>query len=145
MFERKIQVRFSECDGLGHVNNTMYFNYFEDARVDLFRIFNPSLDLKKWNLIVASTACDFLAQVEYAQTLTVCTWIPRVGKSSFEVHHAMQNESGHWVARGKATMLAYDFVSQSAMALWDEIRDELEKHKNEPDGVPTMRSEPATR
>ncbi|MFB5189524.1 acyl-CoA thioesterase [Alicyclobacillus fastidiosus] len=139
MFTRAIQVRFSECDGLGHVNNTQYLNYMEDARMDVFRLFNPSLSLDKWNLIVASTRCDFLAQVTYAQQLTVSTWIPRIGNASFSVHHAIQDEAGDWVARAEAILIAYDYEAKSAIPIWETARMALEEHAVGPDGVPDLR------
>lgn len=139
MFSRTVQVRFSECDGLGHVNNGTYFNYMEDARIDVFRLFNPQLDLSKWNLIVASTRCDFLEQVKYAEILTVYTWISKIGNSSFVVEHAIQSESGLWVARGSATMIGYDYETKKSSPLTKEIRELLEKHHESPDGAPQLR------
>jgi acyl-CoA thioester hydrolase len=140
MFTYETTVRFSECDALGHVNNTVYFIYFEEARTEIFRIFNSSLDTKRWNLIVASTSCDFLSQVKYAEKLTVYTWIGRLGNSSFEVHHAIKNEKGVWVARGKATLLRFDFDQQKAVPLSESIREELLKHSKSPEDVPPLRS-----
>lgn len=140
MFTYETTVRFSECDALGHVNNTVYFIYFEEARTEIFRIFNSGLDTKRWNLIVASTSCDFLSQVKYAEKLTVYTWIGRLGNSSFEVHHAIKNKKGVWVARGKAILLRFDFEQQKAVPLSETIREELLKHSKGPEDVPPLRS-----
>ena len=139
IFERRIVVRFGECDGLGHVNNGTYFTYMEDARIDVFRLFNPSLDLKMWNLIVASTRCDFLAQVSYAEELTVYTWIPTLGNSSFTAHHAIRKADGTWAARGQAVLLAYDYKQEKPVPLWPEVRAALAGHGAEPEGAPALR------
>ncbi|KPV42097.1 acyl-CoA thioesterase [Alicyclobacillus ferrooxydans] len=139
MFERKVVVRFGECDGLGHVNNGTYFTYMEDARMDIFRLFNPSLNLDTWNLIVASTRCDFLAQVSYAEELTISTWISKLGNSSFVVDHALQKSDGTYAARGQAVMLAYDYDQQKPASLWPEVRAALSEHMNAPAGVPELR------
>jgi acyl-CoA thioester hydrolase len=140
MFERFITVRFGECDGLGHVNNGIYFTYFEDARIDIFRLFNPSLELPEWNLIVASAKGEFLKQVTYAQSIKVLTWISHVGNSSFVVEHGIQNEQGEWVARGQAVMLAYDYSANRPQPLWADVRDALALHTEAPAGVPSLRS-----
>lgn len=140
MFQKQLTVRFGECDGLGHVNNGTYFTYMEDARSDVFRLFNPALALNKWNLIVASTRCDFLAQVTYAETLTVFTWVSRCGSSSFTVDHALQNDAGAWVARGQAVLLAYDYASGQPQQLWPEVREQLTLHEQGPAGVPELRN-----
>ena len=36
-----LQVRFNECDALGHVNNAVYYTYMETARTELFRMLDP--------------------------------------------------------------------------------------------------------
>ncbi|WAH38073.1 acyl-CoA thioesterase [Alicyclobacillus dauci] len=139
MFTRNLQVRFSECDGLGHVNNATYFNYMEDARIEVFRMFNPSLSLDKWNLIVASARCDFLAQVTYADHLTVYTWVSHIGNSSFTLDHAIANEQGTWVARGQAALIAFDYTTQKASPITPEVRAQLASHGAAPEGVPALR------
>jgi len=139
MFKRSITVRFGECDGLGHVNNGTYFAYLEDARMDIFRLFVPGLQLSDWNLIVASTRCDFLAQITYAETITVHTWIGKIGSSSFVVEHAIVNTKGEWVARGQATLLAFDYVTKKPLPLWAKVRLLLESHSTALEGVPNLR------
>lgn len=139
MYQLEVAVRFNDCDALGHVNNAVYFTYFEECRKELFRVFNPELDTHNWNLIVASTRCDFLSEAVYAQKLTVYAWICKLGSSSFEVEHAMADEQGNWVARGKATLLGYDFHEKKAVKMSDEIRSQLQAHSTGPDGVPDMR------
>ncbi|MGB8955017.1 MAG: thioesterase family protein [Tumebacillaceae bacterium] len=140
MFTHDIVVRFSECDPLGHVNNANYFTYLEEARTEVFRLFNPDLRVRQWNLIVASTRCDFLHEVVYSDRITVCTWIGRLGTSSFEVEHAIRDEEGNWVARGKATLLGYDFAEKRAIPLTEEIRAKLLQHSDAPEGVPALRA-----
>ena len=140
MFTHDIVVRFSECDPLGHVNNVNYFTYQEEARTEIFRLFNPDLRVREWNLIVASTRCDFLHEVVYSQRITVYTWIGRLGTSSFEVEHAIRDEEGNWVARGKATLLGYDFAEKKAVPLTEEIRAKLLQHSDAPEGVPALRA-----
>jgi acyl-CoA thioester hydrolase len=139
MLQNDVSVRFNDCDALGHVNNAVYFTYFEEARKELFRIFNPDLDTRHWNLIVASTRCDFLRESVYAQKLTVYTWIGRLGSSSFEVEHAIADEAGNWVARGKAVLLGYDFANKKAVPMTEEIRQALLQHSEGPAGVPDLR------
>lgn len=140
MFTHDIVVRFNECDPLGHVNNAIYFTYLEEARTDVFRIFNPDMVMRDWNLIVASTRCDFLQEVLYLQKITVYTWIGRLGTSSFDVEHAIRDAEGNWVARGKATLLGFDFETKQGVPLTDEIRAKLLQHSDAPEGVPGLRA-----
>ena len=139
MFAKEIIVRFGECDGLGHVNNVVYFEYMEDARSDVFRLFNPALELKDWNLIVASARCEFLQQIKYAEKIRVYTWFGRLGQSSFDVEHGLQNELGVWVARGQATMIHYDYKLSKSTSIPLSIRVHMDEHRTAPEGVPALR------
>lgn len=139
MFVKSFVVAFSDCDGLGHVNHAKYFTYMEEARTDVFRLFNPTLAVDEWNLIVASARCDYLGQVRYAETLSVETWLSRVGNSSFTVDHAIFNESRACVARGQAVMIAFDYTAQKPMPIWPEVRAALQIHSTPAEGAPELR------
>lgn len=139
MFQHQIRVSFSDCDGLGHVNHAKYFTYMEEARADVFRLFNPNLDLHAWNLIVASARCEFLKQVQYAETLRVLTWVSRIGSASFTVEHAILNEAGDYAARGQGVMIAFDYAANKSQVIEQEIRVKLEEHMSGPIGAPGLR------
>lgn len=132
MFQHQITIRFKECDPLGHVNNVNYFAYFEEARNDIFRIFNPDLNIHDWNLIVASTQCDYIRELTYPQKVTVLTWIGHVGNSSFIVEQAIQNEDGHLAARGKAVLVHFDFKERKSIPLTTDIKEALLIHTESP-------------
>ncbi|WP_413376075.1 acyl-CoA thioesterase [Alkalihalobacillus sp. 1P02AB] len=138
MFKTDIIVRFNDCDSLGHVNNATYFTYFEEGRTGLFQIFNPTLEISSWNLILASTKCDYLHEVVYGQQLTVYTWVSRLGNSSFDVEHAIQDEDKNWVARGKAILACYNFDNKKATPLTNEIREKLLNYQTAPSGAPEL-------
>ncbi|PWI57046.1 acyl-CoA thioesterase [Sulfoacidibacillus thermotolerans] len=139
MFTSQTTVRFSECDGLGHVNNTTYYVYMEEARVEVFRLFIPTLELNSWNLIVAATRCDYLQQVKFAETITTYTWISHIGSSSLTIEHALQNDRGEWVARGQAVMIHYDYATQKTVPIEKHVRTQLQEHTLAPEGVPELR------
>ncbi|RFB42512.1 thioesterase family protein [Bacillus sp. dmp10] len=139
MFKHDITVRFNECDSLGHVNNANYFTYFEEARNELFKIFNPSLKVKSWNLMVASTQCDFIYETAYPQKVTVYTWISQIGNTSFQVEHVIQDEHQNWIARGKVNLVHFNFQLKKSIPLPKEIRGLLSEHTVAPKGVPMMR------
>ena len=92
MFAMKVTPRFYETDALGHINNTVLSNWFEAAREPVFRVFNPGLELGKWNLILARVAIDYVAQTHYGKEVEVRSWIGRIGNSSFVVEQEAWQE-----------------------------------------------------
>jgi acyl-CoA thioester hydrolase len=62
MYTYTLTPAFYDTDGLGHINNTRVPQWFEAGRNELFRIFTPDLDIKKWQLILARVEVDYLGQ-----------------------------------------------------------------------------------
>lgn len=127
MYSTTIMPAFFDTDGLGHINNTRVPQWFEAARNDLFRLFTPDLDMKKWQLIMARIEVDYLGELFYGRDVEVRTFVCKVGNSSFTVlQEAWQDEK--LAARGKAFMVRYDFANGRAMSLTDEQKGMLEVH-----------------
>lgn len=127
MIVTKITPAFLDTDGLGHINNTKLPVWFELGRNDIFRIFTPDLDLKKWELIVAKIEVEFKGELFYGEDVEIRTFIEKVGNSSFVVlQQAWQNAK--LGAEGKATMVHYDFSKKSSLPLTDEQKQKLNQH-----------------
>ncbi|QFU25029.1 acyl-CoA thioesterase [Shewanella eurypsychrophilus] len=123
-FSLAIQPRFNETDGLGHINNTVLPVWFEAAREPIFEIFNPSLDLSQWNLIVAGFTIAYTSPTNYGSAVSVKTWISRVGNSSFEV--AQQSwQGGKMTAEAKTTLVHYDYGIDKSQPISDGVKAQL--------------------
>jgi acyl-CoA thioester hydrolase len=102
-FSITFTVRFSETDAFGHLNNTVPFTYFEDARVAMLTSINYEIDANSQLLpVVADIQCDFIKQVFFKETITLYTKINTIGNTSFEIHYMAKNEQGEicFVGRG---------------------------------------------
>lgn len=102
----KEKVKFHEVDMMSVVNNAIYFNYFEDARVKYLQ------DLKsKYNLaeimtndsffIMAHNEIDYLLPAQFDDELIVHTKIEWIKNTSFSFKHIILNEKdGKTIAVG---------------------------------------------
>ncbi|MDQ7863754.1 acyl-CoA thioesterase [Peribacillus frigoritolerans] len=70
---------FPKTDALGHINNTSYFVYLEEARMKFFEALGLATNVESWNFLLASTKCDFIAQGYFNQPLTIRTSLTKVG------------------------------------------------------------------
>lgn len=130
MHEIEVYVRFSETDAAGHVNNTSYFLYMEEARTKFFNElgYGHHESLPGLNLILASTKCDYTAQSYAGQTLKVATTVSNIGNKSFTVEHLIINaDSGTIIAKGTATLVSFDFEQQKTMPIPEVVRTNLEQ------------------
>ncbi len=83
-FETQIDVRWGEMDALRHVNNTVYFRYFEDARVRLFFAMGLDGAANRYG-VLAHASCDFLKPLMYPARVTVGMKCVRIGRTSLEL------------------------------------------------------------
>lgn len=127
MLLHTIKPRFSDTDALGHISNTAFPIWFEEARTPLFEIYHPTLDVKSWPLIIARIELDLLAQTYWGDDVEIKTYINKLGNSSCEVaHEAWQKDK--IVAKGKAVMIYFDYENEKSQPIPDEVRKAIEQH-----------------
>ncbi|MFC5590308.1 acyl-CoA thioesterase [Sporosarcina soli] len=104
-----VQVRFSDTDMYGHLNNTVPFVYFEYARIEYLKCIglmndwlNP--DGKKIP-VVADLQCDYVKQVFFDEKLSIYVKAESVGNSSADIHYMAKNENEDIVFTGRGTMV----------------------------------------
>lgn len=127
MFHYTLQPRFSETDGLGHINNSALPVWLEEARFEIFRIFNPSLSMKTWNLILRKYEVDFIAQIWREHPVEVLTSIEQIGNSSLTVIQRVR-QGGRDVAVGRTVLVHFDYEAARPAPIPPEIRELLLPH-----------------
>jgi acyl-CoA thioester hydrolase len=108
-FFHPVKVRFSETDMFGHMNNTVPFTYFEEARIEFFK---SKGFMQEWVKpendtipVVADLQCDYLAQVYFAEELKLYVKAQRVGASSVDLHYMGKKQNGAICFVGRGTMV----------------------------------------
>ncbi|WP_404444215.1 acyl-CoA thioesterase [Sutcliffiella horikoshii] len=110
-FSHRVKVRFSETDMFGHMNNTVPFVYFEEARIEFFKSLGFMQDWTQAGSntipVVADLQCDFLQQVYFGDELEICVKANQVGTSSVDLHYLGRKGNGEpcFVGRGRMVQL----------------------------------------
>ena len=127
--EIDVYVRFCETDAAGHVNNTSYFIYMEEARTKFFKAVGYDKDNRgEMNFVVASAQCDYLAQAYANQTLTLSTRVSRIGTKSYTLAHEIKSaDTGAMIAAGSAVIVCFNFQTQQSEVIPPELRSILEQ------------------
>lgn len=129
MHELKVNVRFSETDALGHINNTSYFIYLEEARMKFFEALGLASNVEGWNFLLASTKCDFISQGYFNQLLSVRTYLTKVGTKSCELSHdILCSQTGETIAKGMAVLVCFNFNEQKSEPIPEMIKEKLVLH-----------------
>lgn len=131
-FYSEVRVRFSETDLFGHMNNTVPFAYFEQARIDLFEhygILMPDLSKKEAERvpIVADLQCDFLRQVFFNEKLKIYVKLVHIGNSSVDIHYMAKNEAGHICFVGRGNIVQITYATGKSAAFTEAEREAMKK------------------
>jgi acyl-CoA thioester hydrolase len=127
MFHLELEPRFSDTDALGHISNTSLPVWFEQARTPVFRIFHPTLEADTWPLIIARLEIDLMAQSYWHIPVRIKTGIGKIGNSSFHVvQEAWQGDKQ--IARGVAVLIHFDYETEKALPIPEDIKARLAEH-----------------
>ncbi|WP_025822067.1 acyl-CoA thioesterase [Shewanella marina] len=127
-FSLELSPRFNETDGLGHINNTVIPIWFEAGREPIFKIFNPSLALSEWNLIVAGFTIAYKAPTFFGQDVTITTEVIRIGNSSFDVKQCCW-QGDKLTAEATTAMVHYDYQTERSQPISEQIKSALLNNK----------------
>jgi acyl-CoA thioester hydrolase len=127
---KPLEVRWSDMDSMGHVNNANYFTYLEMARIDFLRHeAMPSgmkVDGKGFGLV--SIKCDFRKQIHYPAQLEIGTRVAYIGSRSFHIDQGIfLAGSETLMAHGHSVMCWVDYENERALELSAELKAMLEK------------------
>ena len=126
---RDIPVAWGDMDAFGHVNNTVYFRYFETARIALLehmKFSDPSIN-EGVGPILASTDCRFRLPLTYPDTVTAAAWIQEVTEDAFIMGYAVfSHHHDRVAAEGSGRIVAFDYGSGRKARLGQELRRTLE-------------------
>lgn len=133
----QVPIAWGDMDAFGHVNNTVYFRLFEDARIRFFEevgIGHLGPAAGGCAPILAATQCQFRVAMTYPDTARVETGISHVGRSSFTMRYRVHSErQGRLAAKGEGVVVWYDYAAQRSVALPDELRRRIEAMRVELD------------
>ncbi|MEV0948510.1 thioesterase family protein [Rhodococcus sp. NPDC049939] len=128
-FTYEIQVRWGDTDRLGHVNNTRFVEYMQEARVHFLLSELKAAGARARAMVVRRMDVEFLRPVtDDAGPLKVDVTVLRVGTSSYTIHHVITNRDGVVCGTGDAVMVAFDVKKNRPRPLSDAERAGLEQY-----------------
>jgi len=121
----RIPMRWGDMDAYGHVNNTVYFRYMEQARVEWIEAMRFPVRPGGSGPVIVNASCTFLVPMTYPGTVEVRTYVGHPGRSSFQTHVEMSVD-GTLYAEGAAKVVWMDTQTGKSVALPDEVRAALD-------------------
>jgi acyl-CoA thioester hydrolase len=124
----RIPIRWGDMDAMGHVNNTVYFRYMEQARIGWFDALVPEDEAwKSTGIVIANASCNFKRPLGYPGTVEVKVYTGKLGGSSVPTFYELVLAEDQAVyADGEATVVFIDMKTQKPVRIPEEIRKRLQ-------------------
>jgi acyl-CoA thioester hydrolase len=117
-----VPVRWGDMDAQGHVNNTVYFRYMEQARVEwLESLRTHAGDINGLGSVIVNASCTFLLPLSYPGVVDVRMYIDPPGRSSIDSHYELWMSDRRY-AEGSARIVWIDQRTQRSAPLPEQVR-----------------------
>ena len=121
---RAITTRWDDEDVYGHVNNVVYYSYFDTA-VNGFLLAATGTDTRRLDAVglVADKQCEFLRELRFPDDVEVGLSVTRLGTSSIVYRLAIfQGESDEPAALGRFVHVYVDAETRAVTPVPDVVR-----------------------
>ena len=114
-------IRWADMDMLGHVNNTSYFRYFEQARIEwIYGLQGPSKAFSGTGPVIVNASCTFLAPLVYPGDIEVRMYLGDPGRTSLGSYYELtMNARKH--ADGAAKMVWIDIATGRSVPVPEDV------------------------
>ena len=126
-YEMVIPIRWGDMDAFGHVNNTLYFRFMEQCRIEwLEEVFGPTIAGEEGPVIV-NAHCNFRRQMKYPASILVQMGAGHLGRTSVETTYVIRDAADEQIiyADGAAKIVWVDFKKEKSTALPVKLRQLL--------------------
>ncbi len=117
-------VAWGQLDAFNHVNNTVYFRWFEDARIACFQRIGFTAEVIKSGIgpILARTSCVFRQPLAFPDTITACARIEDLDDDRFTMIYAVFSDRVGLAAHGEGRIVCFDYRAGAKAPLPDAVR-----------------------
>lgn len=127
LFAIAIPTRWGDEDRYGHINNVVYFRYFEEARVQWLRNLGDyavPVDGRETGPVVVEVAATYLQPLHYPATVIVKAYVRKLGTSSLILDHELvtSEHPDTIYTRGHVAIVWVDHRSNQAIPLPAALR-----------------------
>ncbi|WP_209122743.1 thioesterase family protein [Alkalihalobacillus sp. BA299] len=122
-----INVKETDIDDLGHVNNSIYVSYIEKGRRDWYQKAGFVFDEKQsLGTVVLRLDILYLQEARLGDSLKIITRPVRLGNKSFVLHQDIYNQLNEHITEATVTSVMFDTVLRKSTQVVAEIARHFE-------------------
>ena len=137
VFSHQLEVRFRDCDAMGHVNNAVYLTYLEQTRFHHWRAAgiakaipsqpppDASVGEDVPGVIVARAEIDYRRAAKFGDVLRIDLGVAAIGRTSFTYEYEILDQSGALIATAKTVIVRFDYAAGRPVPISEELKQAL--------------------
>ena len=125
-----LQIRFNDVDKFGHVNNTVYFQFYDTAKTDYIATVCKGVDWERLAIVVVKLEAEFLAQIKGDSHIAGRTRVTKIGNKSFHLEQdVIDIDTQEVKSRCLSIMVLFDLEHQQTIPLPDDWRQAISSYE----------------
>jgi acyl-CoA thioester hydrolase len=124
----EIPVAWGEMDAFQHVNNIVYFRYFESARIAYFEKLDILDFMNRTGIgpILATTSCRFRIPLNYPDKVLVKAKVTDLEEDRFVMHYLVYSTRHQQVAaEGEGLIVAFNYRENKKTRIPEELKQRI--------------------
>ena len=116
-------LRWGDMDAYGHANNTVYFRFFEEARITWLASLELGAENDPDGPVIIKTSATFLKELTHPASVVVESYADKAGTTSLDTYHLLKDaDTGDVYAEGYAKIVWVDRTTRKSTPLPDTLR-----------------------
>ncbi|MDR2886483.1 MAG: acyl-CoA thioesterase [Bacteroidales bacterium] len=129
-----IQVRMTDIDPLGHVNNGIYFSYYDTGRLNYWKQLGEDISWEAIDKVIVHLKCDFIESILFNDSIRVETKVTEIGNKSFKMmQRIVDNNTGRLKSTCLSILSGCDRQNNVSIPIPEQFRKRVGDFENNPD------------
>ncbi len=121
-----VQIRFSDVDSFGHMNNSVYFSLYDLAKTTYLKEVLGTADWDKLAIVVANINASFYLPVFFSDKLVIETAVVHLGNKSFTLlQRAVTTDSHEVKCECRTVMVGYDLRTKEPQPIAKKYKEAI--------------------
>ena len=121
-----IQIRMTDIDPFGHVNNGIIFFYYDVGRLHYLTQIDKNIQWETMDKVVVRTECDFMDSILFTDDISVETKIIEIGNKSIKMMQRItDNNTGKIKSTCLTVMSGYDRQNNRSKEISQEFKNKI--------------------
>ena len=127
-----VQLRFNDADALGHINNSVYFSFYDLGKTEYFKtVRGRHIDTKDIDVVVGRAELDFLSPGVLADDIGVQTAVSSIGNKGFTlVQRIVEVPTDTVKCICKTVMVGFDQATHESKPISEEWKSAISEYEH---------------